>query len=166
MTAAYFIEKLQLQKHPEGGYFRETYRSEENILQPHLPKRFHGNRSFATAIYFLLNGNEFSAFHKILSDETWHFYAGSPVTVYMIDEQGNFSQQTIGSNPEKGETFQFTIPANTWFAAEVNDKTGFCLAGCTVTPGFDFADFQLAEKAALLQQFPQHQSLIEKFCVR
>jgi predicted cupin superfamily sugar epimerase len=166
MTADYYIEKLQLQRHPEGGYFRETYRSSELIAQNHLPKRFKGDRCMGTAIYFLLQGNEFSAFHKILSDETWHFYAGTTVTVYMIDEIGNYSSQKIGNDMEAGEMFQFTVPANTWFASEVNDKNSFCLVGCTVAPGFDFADFKLADKQMLLQQFPQHKAIIEKYCIR
>lgn len=166
MTAAYLIEKLGLKKHPEGGYFKETYRSAETIQQPHLPARYGGARSFATAIYYLLEGEEFSAFHMIASDETWHFYTGNPVTLVMIDQQGNLFQQRLGNNIDKGETFQYTIPANTWLAAALDDKVGFCLVGCTVAPGFDFQDFELAEKSLLLQKFPQHQSLINRFCIR
>jgi len=166
MTADYYIEKLQLQRHPEGGYFRETYRSAEIMNQIHLPVRFNGDRCFGTSIYFLLKGDEFSAFHKILSDETWHFYAGNAAVIHMINEQGNYSVQKVGSDIESGELFQFTVPANVWFAAEVKDINGFFLVGCTVAPGFDFSDFQLAGKENMLQQFPKHTTIIEKFCIR
>jgi len=166
MTADDYIEKLQLQRHPEGGYFKETYRSSETMAQNNLPARFNGARCFGTAIYFLLKGEEFSAFHKILSDETWHFYAGNAAVIHMIDEQGNYSAQKVGSDIEKGEEFQFTVPASIWFASEVMDKAGFFLVGCTVAPGFDFADFQLADNETMLQQFPQHKTIIEKFCIR
>jgi uncharacterized protein len=161
MTADYYIKKLQLQKHPEGGYYRETYRSEES-----LPERFKGDRCFGTSIYFLLKGNEFSAFHKIMSDETWHFYAGTAVTIYMIDERGNYAEQKIGNDLDSGEMYQFTVTANVWFASKVTDENSFCLVGCTVAPGFDFADFQMAEKNKMLEQFPQHKNIIEQYCIR
>ena len=166
MNAEYYIGKLQLQKHPEGGYFSETYRSEEIINQKNLPERFKGDRCFGTSIYFLLKGNEFSAFHKILSDETWHYYAGTSATIYMIDEKGNYSEQKIGSDLDSGELFQFTVPANVWFASKVTDENSFCLVGCTVAPGFDFADFKMAEKSRMLEQFPQYKNIVEQYCIR
>jgi uncharacterized protein len=166
MNAQYYIEKLNLIQHPEGGYYKETYRSDEAIAKQALPERYSGNRNFSTSIYFLLRGNEFSAFHKIESDETWHFYAGTSITIMMINEQGNYSEKIIGNNLEENNLLQYTINRNTWFASKVNDENSFSLLGCTVAPGFDFDDFILAEKAILQQQFPQHETVINKYCIR
>lgn len=164
--AGFFIETLQLLPHPEGGYYKELYRSDELLTQTDLPVRYLGNRSFCTSIYFLLKSEQFSAFHKILSDETWHFYAGSPITLMMIDKDGNYSEQIIGNQLQLQQTLQYTVNRNTWFAAKVNEPHSFSLLGCTVAPGFDFHDFQLANKNLLLQQFPQHNAVIEKYCLK
>jgi len=161
-TAEYYIEKLNLQKHPEGGAFSEIYRADEHIKKEDLPERFGGDRAFSTSIYFLLQGAEISAFHKIKSDEIWHFYAGSAVILYIIDEKGKLVIKKNGSDPEKGESFQVTAPKGCWFGAEVENKNSFALVGCTVSPGFDFTDFELAERDALLQEFPQHKEIIER----
>jgi predicted cupin superfamily sugar epimerase len=166
MNAQYYIEKLNLVPHPEGGYFKETYRSDEAVLKHALPERYSGDRNFSTSIYFLLDGKDFSAFHKIESDETWHFYAGTSITILMIDEQGNYSEKVIGNNLEDGDLLQYTIKRYTWFASKVNNENSFSLLGCTVAPGFDFDDFVLAEKASLLKQFPQHEKVINKYCIR
>lgn len=165
-NAQYYIQKLNLAAHPEGGYFKEVYRSDELIKANALPKRYSGNRNFATAIYFLLEGKQFSAFHKIESDETWHFYAGSSITLMMINEAGNYSEVIIGNNLDHNEHLQFTIERNTWFAAKVNKEDSFSLLGCTVAPGFDFNDFVLAEKTAMLKIFPQHEAVIHQYCIR
>ncbi len=166
MNAQYYIEKLNLTAHPEGGYFKEVYRSDEAVSKQALPERYSGDRNFSTGIYFLLSGKEFSAFHKIESDETWHFYAGASMTLMMIDEQGNYAEKVIGNNLEQGELLQYTIKRHTWFASKVNDENSFSLLGCTVAPGFDFADFVLAEKDLLLNRFPQHETVINKYCIR
>ncbi|MEI6822226.1 MAG: cupin domain-containing protein [Bacteroidota bacterium] len=158
--ANYWINHLQLLKHPEGGYYKEVYRSEELINQNHLPNRFNGDRCFCTAIYFLLQKNDFSAFHRIKSDETWHFYQGTSLTLYMIDESGVLTSSILGNNPENNESLQITIPQNTWFAAHVNDKSSYTLTGCTVAPGFDFADFELGKRNELINLFPQHKEVI------
>lgn len=161
-TAEYYIEKLILQKHPEGGAFAEIYRSGETVNADALPGRFGGDRSFSTSIFFLLDGSEISAFHKIKSDEIWHFYDGSAVTIYYIEKDGTLTTKTLGKDLENGEAFQVVVPKNCWFAAEVNDKNSFVLVGCTVSPGFDYRDFELAGREQLIEKYPGHKELIEK----
>lgn len=133
-NAEYWIEKLGLEKHPEGGWFKEVYRSEETTVAAHLPKRFKGERHHSTSIYFLLSSNTFSAFHRIKSDELWHFYDGSAVTIHMIDACGQYSHVTLGRNMDNGEVLQYAIPHGVWFGAEVIDEESFSLVGCTVAP--------------------------------
>ncbi|QHT68595.1 cupin domain-containing protein [Rhodocytophaga rosea] len=161
MPATYWIEKLHLQAHPEGGYFAETYRSPEEVQAAHLPERYGGRRSFSTAIYFLLEHPEFSALHRIKSDEVWHFYAGSTLLVYVIDPGGKLEIIRLGNNLEAGEQFQAVVKAGCWFGSRLEKENIYALVGCTVAPGFDFADFEMADRKELLQQFPQHQSIIE-----
>jgi len=165
-TAQYWIKKLNLQKHPEGGYFSEVYRSEEEIKKEHLPARYSGSRNYSTSIYFLLTSDEFSAFHRIKSDETWHFYSGQSVTIHMINEKGNYSSVKLGTNPESEEVFQFTIPHSTWFAASVEETDSYALVGCTVAPGFHFDDFELGDREELLKMFPEHEKVIKEFSAR
>lgn len=160
MTVQQYILHLNLQPHPEGGYYRETYRSAEAIGREALPARFGGNRNFATAIYFLIEQHNFSALHKIKSDETWHFYAGDALEVIEIDDTGALKTTWVGNNPEGGELFQYTVKANTWFGSRVKAGGTFSLVGCTVAPGFDFADFEMAKREELTRLFPQHQALI------
>ena len=162
MSVDYWISKLNLQPHPEGGFFAETYRSTETVARAHLPGRYAGDRSFATGIYFLVPGGGFSSLHRIQSDEMWHFYTGSRLTVYAIDLDGNLHTIHLGPNAETGEVFQAVVPAGWWFGSAVDDADGFALVGCTVAPGFDFADFELADRAALIRQFPQHENIIRK----
>jgi predicted cupin superfamily sugar epimerase len=159
-NAEFWISHLELQKHPEGGYFREIYRSDETIGKNNLPVRYQGERSFSTSIYFLLKAGEFSAFHKILSDEIWHFYQGDPVELFLISKSGNLQTLRLGNDPSEGEVFQLVIPNGTWFAARVSGKN-YSLVGCTVAPGFDFTDFELAGKETLIQKFPRHQDIID-----
>lgn len=160
--AQYWIDTLKLQPHPEGGYFRETYRSPLPIPQTALPPSFAGDRSASTAIYFLLRGEDFSAFHRIASDEMWHFYAGDPLSVYAIDSDGQSIEIRLGPNPERGEVFQFVVPAGCWFGSCLTRPDTFALVGCTVAPGFDFADFEMAERSTLLAEYPQHAALIRR----
>lgn len=162
-TAEYWIKKLQLQKHPEGGYFREVYRSDEEIKSEHLPGRYGGARNHSTSIYFLLQSDEFSAFHQIKSDETWHFYNGSGLTIHMINEKGKYSAIKLGSNPEEGEVFQFTIPHGVWFAASGDKSDSYALVGCTVAPGFHYDDFELGKRGVLTKLFPALRDIIAKF---
>ncbi len=159
-SAAYWIKTLDLKPHPEGGYYRETYRSEEIIHPHHLPGRFDGPRNVSTAIYFLLLGHQVSLLHRIKCDEVWHFYAGSSLTLDMIDSTGKQSTVVLGSDASGGEVFQAVVPTGSWFGAAVNDPASFALVGCTVAPGFDFHDFELGNRNELLSKFPQHHNLI------
>jgi len=162
--ALYYIKKLQLKKHLEGGYFREIYRAGDLVLIDAPSKRL--KRNFSTSIYFLLAGKQISAFHKLNADEIWHFYDGGPVKIYIIDPDGKFAEVVLGKKTEKGEVFQTTIKKNHWFAAEVLSKRSFVLVGCTVSPGFDFSDFELGRRDEMIKIFPQHQLLIEKFTLK
>ena len=157
-TAAFWIETLGLIRHPEGGWFCETYRSAGSIPAGALPERFQGARSLCTAIHFLLELDEISALHRIKSDEIWHFYAGAPLTVHIITPEGDHRQTLLGCEPSRGGRFQGVVPAGCWFGAETCGR--FSLVGCTVAPGFDFADFEMAIRSDLLEQFPQHATLI------
>jgi len=161
-TAGYWIEKLQLEKHPEGGYYREVYRSEESIPADVLSVRYRGSRNLSTSIYFLLQGQEFSSFHKIQSDETWHFYQGSTLELFVLETVGNLTRYLMGQHLDNGENLQLTILRNQWFAARMIDKDSYALVGCTVAPGFHFDDFELAERSKLMTTFPQHKKLIEE----
>ena len=156
------IKQLELKPHPEGGYFKETYRSDEAIRS--LPERYNGrSRNIGTSIYFLLKGNQCSAFHKLLSDEIWHFYEGSTIKLFIIDSAGNLITPELGNDISNGEQYQYTVPRNCWFSARPLDPDGYSLVGCTVAPGFDFSDFQLADRNYLLKAFPQHESIIKSF---
>ena len=161
LKAKQYIKKLKLKKHQEGGYFREIYRSGEIITAEHLPARFKSSRNFSTSIYFLLEGKQFSSFHLLQSDELWHFYDGCDVIIYVINNKGKLSIEKIGRG--KNCKFQITIEKNNWFAAELADKKSFALIGCTVSPGFEFEDFVMGNRAELIKQFPKYQRVIEKF---
>ncbi len=158
--AQYWINRLELSPHPEGGFYRATYKSDLTIARSALPSSYQGDRSASTAIYFLLDGVDFSAFHRIASDEVWHFYAGSSLVVYVIDPDGDYSELHLGGGSD--EVFQAVVKAGCWFASRVKDAAGFALVGCTVAPGFDFADFELAVRPELVAAYPQHQKLIEE----
>lgn len=158
--AAQYIKQLGLKKHPEGGYFREVYRSGEIILPQHLPNRYKSARNFSTSIYFLLEGKQFSAFHLLRSDEIWHFYDGSKIIIYQIDRSGQLAIEKLGK--EKDCNFQITIKKGTWFAAEPDNEKLFSLFGCTVSPGFNFEDFKLGKREVLVEKFPEHKSLIKR----
>lgn len=161
MTADYYVQALTMQPHPEGGYFAETYRSGEIIAHSALPERFRGDRTFSTAIYFLLESHHISALHRIQADEVWHFYAGGPLEVFAISPAGELTVIRLGRNFEEGEVFQAVVPAGYWFGSKPAKGTDFSLVGCTVAPGFDFADFEMADRQTLLTQFPQHKEVIE-----
>ncbi len=157
------IEKLGLSPHPEGGYFRETYRSGDSIASTSLPARYGTSRSVSTAIYFLLTGKTFSAFHRLKSDEFWHYHLGDPVELHLIHPDGRHECVMVGPDLAAGHIPQFMIPHGTWFAATVRNADGFILLGCTVAPGFDFADFEMAGRDSLTSEFPQHAALISTF---
>ncbi len=153
-TAAYWIEKLNLQKHPEGGWYREVYLSEDIVPQTGLPAGFRGERNFSTSIYYLLEGNDFSAFHRIKSDEVWHYYGGTSAVVIVYLENGHIKKLYLGDDPDRGQKLQLVVPKNTWFAAKLMNTDSFALAGCTVSPGFHFDDFELAGEK-LINDWPE-----------
>jgi len=161
-SAEYWIEELQLQPHVEGGYFRETYRAEEGIRKEHLPPRYGSNRPFSTAIYFLLKSGEVSKFHRLRSDEIWHHYYGSPLILHVIDLEGLLQRLSLGPSADRGERFQAVVRAGWWLGAEVADPDSYCLAGCTVAPGFDFKDFELGRREELLTAYPAYREIILK----
>lgn len=161
-TAQYWIDRLNLQAHPEGGYFSEVYRSDEVIAGTALPDRFSSDHNIATSIYFLLKSGEPSKFHRILSDETWHFYAGSPLSIHLLDHTAGYRTLPLGPDFDNGYRFQQTVPRNVWFGATVDLPNSFSLVGCTVAPGFAFEDFELAERTSLLAEFPDHSEIIKK----
>ena len=162
MTADDWIERLGLEKHPEGGWFREVYRSAEELSASALPSRFLVPHPLSTSIYFLLRGSEFSALHRLKADEVWHFYAGSPLTLHVIAPDGTLTRTTIRAEGSAA-SLQAVVRAGHWFGATVDDTSpeSFALAGCTVAPGFIFEDFELGDRVWLLTQFPQHRVLIE-----
>ena len=162
VDSEWWIDRLELRPHPEGGWFREYYRSPELIPGNCLPERFDGDRSFSTAIYFLLRDTDFSALHRIRQDELWHFYDGSPLTIHMIDPVGEYSTATLGRNVTQRETLATVVPTGWLFGAVINNPASWSLVGCTVAPGFDFADFTIPDRTRILEQYPQYRDIIER----
>lgn len=154
-SAKYWIQSLGMSKHPEGGYFRETYRSQLKIDVEGI-----GRRHAASAIYYLLEKGEFSAFHRIKSDEVWHSYAGSPLLIYVIEGE-KLVTMTLGADPGRGQSPQAAITADRWFAASA--ESGYALVGLTVSPGFDYADWEMGDRKKLVKEYPMHKSVIEKY---
>ncbi|MCB0421284.1 MAG: cupin domain-containing protein [Bdellovibrionales bacterium] len=157
------VQLLNLSPHPEGGFYAETYRS--SLVLSELPS-FSGPRSCSTGIYFLLTQESRSHLHKIQSDEMWHFYKGDPLRIVMLSPEGVYSEKVLGPNLFYNEVFQFVVPKGYWFGAEVVEGGEYSLVGCTVSPGFDFSDFELATKDVLTSRFPDHKECIEKFCLK
>ena len=161
-NASYWIDHFKLIRHPEGGWFRETYRAGETILESGLPARFQGERAFSTAILFLLEQGDMSALHRLKSDEVWHFHEGGALAVHVITPDGEYREILLGRDPEKGECFQAVVPAGCWFGAELAGSGELSLVGCTVAPGFDFSDFEMARRTELKTLFPGHAALIQR----
>ena len=155
------IQKLNLLPHPEGGFYKEVYRSGGIIPQSSI-SNFNGNRNYCTSIYFLLTSENFSAFHRIKQDEIWHFYKGSPLFVHVISKDGNYTRHEVGMDLENGQEPQLVVPAGCWFASSVKEENNYSFVGCTVAPGFDFDDFELANRKTLTETYPQHRDIIEK----
>lgn len=162
MTAKQYITDLNLVPHREGGYYKQTYYSSEILPATGLPARFNGDRPVSTGIYYLLEKGDFSTFHKIKSDECWHFYAGDAVVIHMIQQDGEYLQAKLGHRLKEGETFQYVVPAGVWFAVEPAPESEFALTGCTVAPGFSFEDFEIGTKELLLSKFPNHHEVIDR----
>lgn len=154
------VNSLELQPHPEGGFYKEFYRSSQIISKDALASTFNGDRSYCTSIYFLLTSENFSGFHRIKQDEIWNFYSGSPLLVHVIDKNGIYTCHEIGMNPEVGLFPQLVVPAGAWFASSVKNENDYSFVGCTVAPGFDFDDFELAKRNELISLFPEHKEVI------
>ncbi len=162
MTAQEYVQALNMQTHPEGGYFVEMYRSAEMVPADALPDRFGGARTMSTAIYFLLESHHISALHRIQSNEVWHFYDGGPLDVFVIEPNGELRIIRLGRDMAAGEVFQAVVPAGCWFGSKPAPGSAFSLVGCTVAPGFDFTDFELADQSTLIAQFPEHEAVIRQ----
>jgi predicted cupin superfamily sugar epimerase len=147
-----YIDKLGLLPHPEGGFYKETYRSAVKT----------GDRSLMTAIYFLITSNNISRFHRIKSDEMWYFHDGSPLSVHTLDKENGHQVHKVGLNLSNGENPQLLVPANTIFGSSLDEENAFSLVSCTVAPGFDFADFELFTTQDLLSQFPDYEEIVRK----
>jgi uncharacterized protein len=155
------VALYDLQPHPEGGYFRETYRDKRVIESSALPPQFGGNRNISTAIYFLLPAGKKSHLHRIKSDEVWHFYLGGPLTLVEIAPHGEVTKIVLGHEITNGHVLQHVVPAGSWFGAYPNAGSHFSFVGCTVAPGFDFADFEMGRREDLMKQFSHAHETIE-----
>ncbi len=160
--AAYWIRALGLAPHPEGGFFRETWRATEIVAADALPARFAGARSLGTAIAYLLPGGGRSRLHRLRADEVWHLYEGGPLELHLLVAGGGHERIVLGRDVERGERLQAVVPHGTWFGAEAPAGTPYALVGCTVAPGFEFADFELGSREALLAQYPAARECIER----
>ncbi|RED93391.1 cupin domain-containing protein [Marinoscillum furvescens] len=158
MQAEDWIQHLEMEAHPEGGYFKEVYRN-PNTIQI---MQGGGTRNLSTSIYFLLKSGQKSHFHQLESDELWYYHVGSSVTVHILDH-GQYRQETLGPNVSQGEQLQLVIPRHAVFAAEVTSADSFTLMGCMVNPGFDFKDFRMPGAESLKREYPQYADLIESF---
>ncbi|MGZ3873358.1 MAG: cupin domain-containing protein [Mucilaginibacter sp.] len=158
--ATYWIKKLRLQPHPEGGYYREVFRSDIGVTTP--PAKL--IRSACTSIYYLLEGTDYSAFHRLASDEMWYFHKGEPLHIHVIDGDGGHSALEL-SDALNG-SLSLVIKAGSWFAAEIPSGSGFTLVSCAVAPGFEFSEFEMAEKDKFSALYPQHARLINKLSRR
>jgi predicted cupin superfamily sugar epimerase len=155
-NAQYWINYLDLSTHPEGGYFKERYRSKETFQ----PKGFNGKRNFLTSIYFLLEEGNVSHFHSINSDELWCYHAGDSLSIIILHQNGELDEIILGPNIENGEVLQAVVPAGSIFGSKSNGK--YSLAGCVVSPGFDFQDFKLYSTSFLLSQYPKFEAIINE----
>jgi predicted cupin superfamily sugar epimerase len=157
-TAAHWIKHLNLQPHPEGGLYREVFRSVNQVTLLNAVAA----KQACTSIYYLLEQDDFSGFHRIASDELWYFHKGEPLLIHSIDEDGRYIAQELSDQP--GGNLSVVITAGLWFASEIPSKTGFTLVSCAVAPGFEFSEFEMAEKEALIARYPQHTDLLKRMC--
>jgi predicted cupin superfamily sugar epimerase len=167
-NASFWIKRLQLSQHPEGGFYRETHRADieidfckESDNKQQIASENVG-RSISSTIYYLLDGSQVSVFHRMKNaDEIWHFYKGSSLTLYIIKEATRkVLEFRLGDKPEKGESFQVFVKRGSWFGAKVNDLSSYSLVGCTVSPAFSFADFEIASRSKLTSMCPEHEDII------
>jgi uncharacterized protein len=163
VTAEELIASLSLQPHPkEGGFFRETYRSVESCAKPHLPPRYSSDRSFGTAIYYLLTPSSISAMHRLASDEIFHFYLGDPVRMLQLGPGSQSRELTLGTDLNSGHQMQVVVPRGVWQGSLLAEGGRFALLGCTVAPGFDYADYEHGKRDELVAQYPAFAKLIEQ----
>jgi len=148
----YWINKFNLQKHEEGGYFCETYRH----------KTLFQNRNLATNIFYLLPSGIFSKFHKLRNDEIWYFHCGSPIKLYFFTIEGVLEEHILGPDPEKGETFSLLVPGNTVFGGQVTEPDSYALVSCNMSPGFEYEDSEMYSKERLLTEFPEYTEFINR----
>lgn len=149
------IDRLDLRPHPEGGFFRETYRSDE-LLAADLSSRYDGSRPLSTAIYFLITRDSFSAMHRLASDEAFHFYLGDPLVMLQLHADGTGREVLIGNDVAAGQVPQVIVPRGVWQGTRLLDGGTYALLGTTVAPGFDFADFEFADRDDLLNRYGDH----------
>ncbi len=162
-TADHFIKNLNLKVHPEGGYYNEVFSSEGKIKIESLPEGFSNARKYYTSIYFLLKSGEVSHLHRIKSDEIWNFHCGSALTIHIIDKNGEYSTKKLGLNIKNNEQPQQIVVAGCWFGVSVNNNNSFSLVSCFVSPGFDFEDFELANRTDLMKTNPELADIINDF---
>jgi uncharacterized protein len=165
MDAQTIIRQLGLQPHPEGGFYRETYRCSEKVVASALPARYGSDRDLATAIFYLLTPGNFSTLHRLKSDEIFHFYLGDAVTMLQLHADGRGETIILGQDIAGGQQLQVVAAKGVWQGMCLNDGGAFALLGTTVAPGFDFADFEVGTREALIRQYPTHAAWIERLTV-
>lgn len=152
-TADEWIALLEMEKHIEGGYFKEVYKSDEVLKNK-------GQRRLYSSIYFLLQQGNPSHFHRLTADEIWYFHDGSPLTVHMIHPDGQYETVWLGNDIKNGAHLQFCVPKGTIFGSIVEE--GFALVSCMVSPGFEYSDFELFQQKDLLAAYPEHAAIIKR----
>lgn len=163
LTAERIIKLYNMKPLPEeGGYYVETYRSKEGIDKTCLPERYGGDRSYSTAIFYLLTPDTQSYFHRLKSDEVYHFYLGDPVQMVLIHPNGTTRVLFLGHDLQAGQFVQAVVPAGIWMGSMLLEGGKFALMGTTVAPGFDFSDTEIGDRAMLLDQYPQHEGFIKR----
>lgn len=158
--AQFYISHLGLEAHPEGGFYKQTFASDVMI-----DTEQDNQRKLYTSIYFLLRSEDISHLHRLKSDELWYYHGGSSLTVHIIDESGEYKEMQLGLNLDKGEVPQVHVPKNSIFGSSVKEENTFSLVGCMVSPGFEFVDFELFTQEELLNEYPQHESVIRKLAL-
>jgi predicted cupin superfamily sugar epimerase len=154
----YWIRHLELKPHPEGGFYREIFRSKQEISRMGSTIL----KPACTSIYYLLEGNDFSGFHRLASDELWYFHKGEPLFIYAFNEEGLLKIEELSDR--EGGHLSVSIQAGSWFAAAIPSGNGFSLVSCVVAPGFDFNEFEMADKHILTRLFPDQIRLIDLYC--
>lgn len=157
-NAAYWIQHLDLQPHPEGGFYKEVFRSDKLVNRMSEDKTLHA----CTSIYYLLEGEDYSGFHRIKSDEIWYFHKGAPLHIHVITAEGEYEVLEL-SDMETG-SLSLVVPAGLWFASELPGKSGYSLVSCAVAPGFEFTEFEMAGREAITAEFPAHGDLFARLC--